>query len=339
MALIGKRGYTLAAVIGAALLASVGAVALFAHERGEPTTASSATAGPPPPPSPSAMPRPSPPATPRDFLTGRKRSDHEVIAAKVENIAAARPQVGLRFADIVSVEEVEGGQTRLIAVFHTTFPDRLGPVRSARSTDVELLPMFGRPGLVYSGANSKVQAKIDRASIVPIQRSTRDRRRVAPHNVFVDLARIAAAVKTGAARDIGWTFADSDPGWASAKHVSHPSARVGNDTFTFDYSAGRYLVKWRGRSYADGDSGRTATADNVVVLSVRNHGDGNVDVLGSASVMSDTVGRGRATIYRDGKVRRGTWIRSEVSGPMRFTAADGSDIPLTPGRTWVLLQG
>ena len=129
-----------------------------------------------------------------------------MIAVKVENIDAARPQVGLRQADIVFVEEVEGAQTRLIAVYHTAFPSRLGPVRSARSTDVQLLPLFGKPGLVYSGANSRVQRKIDRASIVPIARSTRDNRRVAPHNVFVDLDQIARTTKLGKARSIGWTF-------------------------------------------------------------------------------------------------------------------------------------
>ena len=64
-----------------------------------------------------------------------------MIAAKVENVAAARPQVGLSLADITFVEEVEGAQTRLIAIYHTRFPKRLGPRCSARSTDVELLPL------------------------------------------------------------------------------------------------------------------------------------------------------------------------------------------------------
>jgi hypothetical protein len=97
-----------------------------------------------------------------------------VLAVKVENIAAARPQVGLASADIVFVEEVEGSLTRLVAVYHSRFPSRVGPVRSARNTDVELLPLFGKPGLVYSGANRKVQRNIDRASIKALPRSDRD---------------------------------------------------------------------------------------------------------------------------------------------------------------------
>ena len=94
-------------------------------------------------PAPTAAPASRRP-DPVDPMTGRKPSDNPVVAVKVENIAAARPQVGLNSADIVFVEEVEGSLTRLVAVYHTSFPKRVGPVRSARNTDVELLPAVRR---------------------------------------------------------------------------------------------------------------------------------------------------------------------------------------------------
>ncbi len=256
---------------------------------------------------------------------------------KVENIQAARPQVGLRQADIVFAEEVEGAQTRLIAVYHSTFPRRLGPVRSARSTDVQLLPMFGRPGLVYSGANARVQRRIDKASIVPIQRSTRDNRRVAPHNVFIDLAEIARTRKVGKATSIGWTFDPARPSGSAA--AGSPKATVGHDTFAFRYGSGRYTVRWNGRSYADGDTGALAKTDNVVVLRVQNREDGNRDVLGAPSVLSETVGTGKVTVYRDGRAVTGKWRRDAVSGPMTLTDPDGKAIALKPGKTWVMLVG
>lgn len=332
-----RRGHTIAAIVAGVLVLGGGATALALTHGGEPAASPSVTATAEPVPSSAA---PSTPAgTPTDPLTGGKVSGHGVFAVKVENIAAARPQVGLGSADIVFAEEVEGAQTRLVAVYHTRLPKRVGPVRSARSTDVQLLPLFGKPGLVYSGANTNVQAKIDDAPIVPIERSTRDPRRVAPHNVFVDLASIAATVKTGPARDIGWTFAADDPRWDEASKASKPSGKVGNDTFSFVYSGGSYVVRWRGLPYADGDSGTKATTDNVVVMSVHNHPDGNRDVLGSPSVMSDTVGSGKVTIYRDGRALDGTWRRESRGAQLTFTDADGKDIPLRPGNTWVLLKG
>jgi Protein of unknown function (DUF3048) N-terminal domain/Protein of unknown function (DUF3048) C-terminal domain len=293
-------------------------------------------------PAPSSTATPSPTTTtkprqkPSDPLTGGDVSDHEVIAAKVENIAAARPQVGLSQADITFVQEVEGAQTRLIAIYHSRFPKRLGPIRSARSTDVQLLPLFGKPGLVYSGANASVQRKIDNASIVAIGRSTRDSRRAAPHNVFVNLDKIAKSTKLAKARPIGWTFSDLAPRGTGANAVK---VRVGHDTFDFRYSSDRYTVRWNGSPYADGDSGVITKADNVVIMKVRNHPDGNRDVQGAPSVQSDTVGSGVVTIYRDGRKVQGRWKRAKAAAPLHFTDKSGNVIPLKPGQTWVVLAG
>lgn len=287
---------------------------------------------------PSSSPTPEP--KPVDPLTGGPVVDGPVLAVKVENIGLARPQVGLHPADIVFAEQVEGAQTRLVAVYHSRFPRRLGPVRSARSTDVQLLPLFGRPGLVYSGANAKVQAKIDAASIVPVPRSTRDPRRAAPHNVFVDLAGLARSeTKVGYARSIGWTFSGATEQAKAGAKATEATSEVGRDTFRFGWSGGRWTVRWNGKTYADGDDGVVTKVDNVVVMRVHDHPDGNKDVLGAPSVQSDTVGSGEVSVYRDGRRVDGTWKRTATAGPMTFTDADGQPIVLHPGQTWVTLQG
>ncbi|HZA72398.1 MAG TPA: DUF3048 domain-containing protein [Propionibacteriaceae bacterium] len=334
-----RRARSVAAVVTAVVLAG-GAAACSGPEGGPAATEPSTSAG-----TPSGTPSPTPvpttakpkPAT-GNPLTGGKVSGNPVIAVKVENTSAARPQVGLSPADIVFVQEVEGAQTRLVAVYHSRLPTRLGPVRSARTTDAQLLPLFGKPGLVYSGANGRVQRKLDGASLVPVFRLTRDRRRVAPHNVFVDLQQVARTEKLGEARPIGWTFA-GEPGQRGRRPDDTVVSKVGNDTFGFAYARGRYTVTWRGARYVDGDNGAVAKADNVVVMRVRNVPDGNRDVLGSASVLSETVGKGKVTVYRDGVKIDGAWSRSKSTAPLRFTDARGRDIALKPGQTWVTLQG
>jgi hypothetical protein len=324
-----------AATAAIVVAGGIGLAAVISGRESEPGTTSSVAAESPvltPSPTSSSTPH----QQPTDPLTGGELSDHEVIAAKVENIAAARPQVGLSQADITFVQEVEGAQTRLIAVYHSTFPKRLGPIRSARSTDVQLLPLFGKPGLVYSGANASVQRKINDASIVPIARSTRDSRRVAPHNVFVNLSKIAKSTKLPQATSIGWTFSDEAPRGPTAKAVK---VRVGHDTFDFGYTSGRYIVRWNGSRYADGDSGAITKADNVVIMKVRNHQDGNRDVRGAPSVQSDTVGKGAVTIYRDGRKIEGWWKRTKASASLQFIDKSGKPIALKPGQTWVALAG
>ena len=117
------------------------------------------------------------------------------------------------------------------------------------------------------------------------------------------------------------------------------SAGVGGDTFSFDDRDGRYVVRWNGKTYADGRSGKVAAADNVVVMSVKNKPDGNADVNGARSVKSATVGKGKVVVFRDGRKISGTWRRAGDTKPLRFVDADGRDIPLEVGRTWVLLSG
>jgi hypothetical protein len=332
-----RSRFAFAAAAAAVVLAGcIGIAAIVSGQESDPPTTSSISTESAP------APMPSPTATtkhrekPTDPLTGGEVSQNTVIAAKVENIAAAKPQVGLNQADITFVQEVEGAQTRLMAVYHSRFPARVGPIRSARSTDVQLLPLFGKPGLVYSGANPSVQRKIDSASIMPIQRSTRDSRRVAPHNVFVDLDNIAKSTKLAKATSIGWIFDNAAPRATAASAVK---VRVGHDTFDFRYASGRYTVRWNGSRYADGDSGAITEADNVVIMNVRNHADGNRDVRGAPSVQSDTVGTGAVTIHRNGRKIEGRWERTKASAPLRFIDKSGDRIALKPGQSWVVLAG
>ena len=208
----------------------------------QPAPISASSTAPTPTPSPTTTPTPRPKAT--DPLTGGKVSNHEVIAAKVENIAAARPQVGLSRADITFVEEVEGAQTRLIAIYHSRFPKRLGPIRSARSTDVQLLPLFGKPGWSIRAPTPQCSAR----STTP--RSCRSHGRLV---IIGGWRRTTSSwtwplsrqsTKLAKATPIGWTFSDSCTAWCRGQNSI--KVRVGHDTFDFRYSSGRYTVRWNG---------------------------------------------------------------------------------------------
>ncbi len=271
-----------------------------------------------------------------DPITGGRKVDQVVMAVKIDNVAAAHPQVGIDQADMIVVERVESDLTRLAAIFHTRFPTRVGPVRSARNTDVEFLPMFGRPALVFSGANAKVMRRVRAASLQPIERSDRDPSRPAPHNVIVDLSKLRNTPGIGKARPIGFTFG-TGAAWNSAAADPRFKVRIGVDTFGFEYLHGHYRTSWNGQRYADGDSHDPVLADTVVRLAVKSHQDRHT--TSHLSTVSDTVGSGRVTVYAHGKEVSGTWTRRRVSGPMQLRDAHGRNIPLAPGRTWILLDG
>jgi Protein of unknown function (DUF3048) N-terminal domain len=132
-----------------------------------------------------------------------------VLAVKIDNLAPARPQTGLTAADIVHVLRVEGGLSRFLAVFSSRFPPVVGPVRSARKDDLELLRQFGRPAFADSGAQPQLLPVVEKARTVDLYAGRaggyfRDPRRVAPHNLYAHTRQLLAeAPGASRAHDIG----------------------------------------------------------------------------------------------------------------------------------------
>jgi len=98
-------------------------------------------------------------------LSGREGIDGQVLAVKIDDTNSAHPQIGLEDAEIVYIEQVEGGLTRLAAIFSTVIPQRVGPVRSARISDIDILSQFGRVAFAYSGAQRKLLPVIAAANL------------------------------------------------------------------------------------------------------------------------------------------------------------------------------
>ena len=283
------------------------------------------------------------PPVPTDPLTGQVLSHNPVIAAKIDNTGAGFPQFGINQADITYVEQVEGGLTRLVAVFHTVLPPEVGAMRSMRSTDVELLPTYGAPILAASGGSHKpMQMLADSVIVDATQQSGapyywRSQYGDGTHNLHVDLAKLATAYPgKGKAQPIGFTFAAKDPRLASAPSVTKIDVvMIAGDT-SFHYAGGRYQVFHHGDPYVD-QNGKDVYAQNVLVQHVIDEPDGVKDVLGSPSYLSHTVGTGKFTLYRDGKALSGTWRRPTTSAPTAFLDAHGKPVAFKPGKTWVLL--
>jgi hypothetical protein len=98
-------------------------------------------------------------------LTNLPGSDGPILVVKIDDTTLSHPQVGLKSADVVYIEQVEGGLTRLAALFSSKIPARVGPVRSARISDLELLAQYGKVGFAFSGAQRKLLPEIAAANI------------------------------------------------------------------------------------------------------------------------------------------------------------------------------
>lgn len=291
----------------------------------------------------SAKPKPTPSAsTPAvNPLTGVGTAGH-VLAVKIDNVGSSqRRQTGLNSADIVYVIQVEGGLSRYLAIFDgSRTPARVGPVRSARQTDIPLLAAYGRVGLAYSGAISGLLPDLAAANVQNITPANAPRlfsnggsdpTYIAPANVFAAYPDLAEA------KDVGLRFG---PAPAGAQPAASVSATMPSASFTFTASGTQWLVSVDGRAANTTDQGRTA-ADNVIIQHVHvvpgkytDHNAGHPD----NEVFSQTTGQGLADFYRGGQVWHGQWSKATDASPTDYTI-NGAPMRLAPGRTWIVLEG
>ena len=305
------------------------------------------TSEPDPEPTEEPTKKPTPEATeepgPVAPLTGEAIEDEalfdlSVVAVKIDNDADARPQVGLADADVVIVEPIEG-LTRLVAILHSDGSGEVGPVRSGRRVDPQLFGAF-EPIFAFSGAAGPNYPAIDGGfpNTVVNDRSQagwrREGTRSAPHNLFIPLETIRERFPdaTGPGATPVFAFDEATPAGGTA-----------TDGFTVDYGRFRTQSGWTwsddgwvrsqdGTPHLSGEPDRNVegapiVAANVVVLTV--------ETTGSQAEPVVVLGEGPVRIHRDGQVFEGTWSKPTAEDQYRFTTADGSDLPLAPGATWL----
>lgn len=276
-------------------------------------------------------------------LTGRPRAaNHPVLAVKIDNTRDARPQVGLRRADVVYVEQVEGGVTRLMAVYSSQLPGGVGPVRSARISDLHILRQYGSPALAYSGVQTKMKPLMARERLQDVSPERaggayrRDGDREAPYNLFADpKALLGRAPKAAPPGDVGFRFG---PAPAGGKPTKRFTARYPSTSFDFRWSAEerRWLSSQDGRRDQAAEGGRQG-GETVVIQYANTTRSQFHDFLGNYTPLIQTTGTGRAVVLRDGMAYETTWSRPREDAGTTFTTAGGQRMAFAPGQVWVVL--
>ena len=263
-----------------------------------------------------------------------------VLAVKIDNIVTARPQTGLQSADIVYVEPVEGGLTRFMAVFSSRVPTTVGPVRSARESDLYLLPQFGRPAFAWSGATPHLVPFIERAHIadlyaLQVNGYYRISSRLAPENLYANpRTLLKEAPNASKARDIGFRFgAQPAGGRATGSYtVKYPAA-----TYTFRWSAKakRWLVWMDGAPGTATEGGQLGGA--TVIIQDVYIGKSRFEEYGGLPPLARSIGSGTAVILRNGRAYTVHWSRPSLNSGTTFTLPGGKRMLFAPGQVWVVL--
>ncbi len=282
-------------------------------------------------------------------LNGVKLGERRPLLVKIGNSPPERPQSGLAQADVVVEHLTEGGITRFSALFYCTDAAEIGPIRSARLIDLELVPMFGaifahvggsEPVRQMIAASEIARADFDDYGRAPIFREVESRKR--PFNRYTSTDELWIL-----ARDEGWVGATPVPllpfdanvpaGGRPATTVTIPyRSTLADAVFTYDPAARRYRRSVGTTPHLDASTNQPLTAANVIILRAPHETTTIVeDSLGSRSIKITTMGSGSATILRDGQAYDVTWLRSDPHAFWSFTDAQGKPIALEPGNTWI----
>ncbi len=282
-------------------------------------------------------------------LTGQPgmTADHPALAVKVENSEEARPQVGLDAADLVFEELVEGGITRYVAIFHSTMPPLVLPVRSIRPMDGPIACWTG--GLmVYSGGQAPFQWRASQCGLQLTEESEGDGSfervddRWAPHDLAgVPEGLLARADAEHQAPPPG--FADFVTHDSTAQALGQPTAEVAVEisyiatpNWAWDASAQRWL-RSEGDEPAVVESGARLSATNVLVLSVDVISTAYSDVGGASVPETIVVGEGVGLVASGGMSAPITWRKDSETAPWQFFDANGAPVNLLVGNTWIEL--
>ncbi len=277
-------------------------------------------------------------------VPGSEVPDRPALAVKIENAPEARPQAALNEADVVVEEPVEGGYTRFIAVFQCGDSDRVGPVRSGRTTDPDYLRQLGPAVFGYAGGRDVVKREVPKVGLVDVNyivaagAYTRDESRAAPHNLYTTTAALwrAGESKEGAPDPL-FTYAETWDGAAKRIRSVHlPYSGVSDVYWHWNGGKGAWL-----RSHGDVphvlEGNERVSATNVVIQVVSVTDSDFLDSAGNPSPEVDLTGSGKAYVLRDGEVIRGRWERESLHDVTTFITKEGTEIALAPGRTWVEL--
>lgn len=280
-------------------------------------------------------------------LSGREGIDGPVLAVKIDDTNAAHPQIGVEDAEIVYIEQVEAGLTRLAAIYSTVIPQRIGPVRSARISDIDILNQFGRVAFAYSGAQRKLLPVIAAANLEDLgaQRQsptiyTTDPARRSPFAMVLRADLLMQKIKDNnlpvdLAKSVGFVFGDLPEGGKPVQQVvmNWPSA-----TYSAQWSEkeSRWHLSHNGKLNL-AESGIVLGPTTLVIQMVKISPSEYGDKFGGITPLSETVGTGKAYVLRNGEVFSATWNRPFPDSGTTFSLADGSTMNFAAGQIWVAL--
>ena len=279
----------------------------------------------------------------KNLYTNLPGGSGKVFAVKFDDTNDAHPQQGVESADVVYITQVEAGLTRLMGIYSSNYPEVLGPIRSARISDLSILGEYGRVGFLYSGAQSKMRPVIAEANLVNLSAE-----RNPPSIYFNDPSRrstysmmvkpnllLEKAAEVEFAKKPGWQYGPRANG---AKKIISAEINWPNASYEAYWSAAekRFLLKHNGRENI-ASSGIQLGSTMMVIQKGKISPSEYGDKFGGVTPKSEVTGSGDGYLLRNQRVVKALWNRASLSEPTTWSLEDGSPAYFAPGQIWFLL--
>lgn len=275
-----------------------------------------------------------------EVVVDQSATTKPATAIMIENSPDARPQSGLKDAEIVYEAVAEGGITRFLALYQQKEPETIGPVRSLRMYYVDWLTPYNASVAHVGGSKAALDLvrggnyrDIDQFFNPSYYRRATDR--YAPHNVYTSFSRLK---ELNAAK--GYTRSEPKPFDRADDEKEVPqdgtqiqltiSGPTYNSTYAYDPATKLYARSQAGAPHTDREAGQIQ-AKVVVALRVnmqRVFEDGYRESI-------TTTGSGEATVFQNGHANVVTWHKDSRDDQLRFTDAAGQPFKLARGTTWL----
>ena len=265
------------------------------------------------------------------------------MAIKFDDTRAAHPQEGVESADVVVISQVEAGLTRLMGIYSSNYPEQVGPVRSARISDIDILAQYGRVGFMYSGAQSKLRPVIAAANLENLSAERNppsiyfnDPERIAPYAMMVRIPRLLEkAENVDLVKSVGWSHGELSE---FAKPVSRVKINWPNASYEaiWDEEKERFLLNFNGAPNL-AKSGLRLGSNNLIVQLAEIKPSEYGDKFGGITPKTSVIGAGKAFLLRDGTITSVNWNRESATSPTTWSLDNGEPANFAAGQVWIFL--
>ncbi len=291
------------------------------------------------------------PAVLNGIMTDQASANRHPLGVIIENHTDARPQSGLDQADVVYEAIAEGGITRFLAIYGTNQPEKVGPVRSARTYFVDWI--HGYNGyLAHVGGNYDALEKIRSDGVLDLDQfrysgpywREKGLGVASEHTMFsstIKLREQAEKNKYATANTFTVYKYKEDPTETlpEAQNVSikfsGSSSSAYDVVFAYDKATNSYKRSQAGKPHTDRITKNQITPKNIATMTVDKKS--TVTKINEQGYTMTTVGSGKARFYIDGQETIGTWKKESAASRELFYDASGTEIIFDRGQLWICI--